>query len=105
MLGKALDVVTETPPGQLISGGEEQVRDLFADLKRRSNRSFSLTAAQACETLGKLERVRQVKQVQASDHFKRFRIVPNGTDGRTGMDDFQSCQHRLLFNPEPVVRP
>ena len=35
MLGKALDVVTEAPPGQLISGGAEQVRDLFADLKKR----------------------------------------------------------------------
>ena len=34
MLGKVADAVNEAPPGQIISGSEEQVRDLFADLRK-----------------------------------------------------------------------
>ena len=36
MLGKVADAVNEAPPGQIISGSEEQVRDLFADFRREA---------------------------------------------------------------------
>jgi hypothetical protein len=34
LLGQVADAVNEAPPGHVISGSEEQVRDLFADLRR-----------------------------------------------------------------------
>ena len=36
MLGQVADAINEAPPGQVISGSEEQVRDLFADLRRQA---------------------------------------------------------------------
>lgn len=36
MLGRVADAINEAPPGQIISGSEEQVRDLFADLRRQA---------------------------------------------------------------------
>jgi hypothetical protein len=33
-LGRVADAVNEAPPGQVIAASEEQVRDLFADLRR-----------------------------------------------------------------------
>lgn len=36
MLGQVADAVNEAPPGHVISGSEEQVRDLFADLQREA---------------------------------------------------------------------
>ena len=33
-LGRVADAVNEAPPGRIIAGSEEQVRDLFADLRR-----------------------------------------------------------------------
>jgi hypothetical protein len=33
-LGQVADAVNEAPPGQIIAGSEEPVRDLFADLRR-----------------------------------------------------------------------
>jgi hypothetical protein len=33
-LGQVADAVNEAPPGQVIAGSEEPVRDLFADLRR-----------------------------------------------------------------------
>jgi hypothetical protein len=36
MLGQVADAVNEAPPGHLISGSEEQVRDLFTDLQREA---------------------------------------------------------------------
>lgn len=36
MLGQVADAVNEAPPGYVISGSEEQVRDLFADLQREA---------------------------------------------------------------------
>ena len=33
-LGKVADAINEAPPGHVISGSQEQVRDLFADLRR-----------------------------------------------------------------------
>jgi hypothetical protein len=33
MLGQVADAVNEAPPGHIISGSEEKVRDLFADLR------------------------------------------------------------------------
>jgi hypothetical protein len=33
-LGQVADAINEAPPGQVIAGSEEQVRDLFADLRR-----------------------------------------------------------------------
>lgn len=36
MLGQVADAVNEAPPGRIISGSEEQVRELFADLRQRA---------------------------------------------------------------------
>ena len=36
MLGKVADAINEAPPGRIISGSEEQVRDLFADLRKEA---------------------------------------------------------------------
>jgi hypothetical protein len=36
MLGQVADAVNEAPPGYVISGSEEQVRDLFTDLQREA---------------------------------------------------------------------
>jgi hypothetical protein len=36
MLGKVADAINEAPPGKVISGSEEQVRDLFADLRQQA---------------------------------------------------------------------
>jgi hypothetical protein len=36
MLGLVADAINEAPPGQVISGSEEQVRDLFADLRHQA---------------------------------------------------------------------
>jgi hypothetical protein len=33
-LGRVADAINEAPPGQIIAGSEEGVRDLFADLRR-----------------------------------------------------------------------
>jgi hypothetical protein len=35
-LGRVADAINEAPPGRIISGSEEQVRDLFADLRRQA---------------------------------------------------------------------
>jgi hypothetical protein len=35
-LGRVADAINEAPPGQIISGSEEQVRDLFADLRKHA---------------------------------------------------------------------
>ena len=34
MLGQVADAVNDAPPGRIISGSEEQVRDLFAELRQ-----------------------------------------------------------------------
>jgi hypothetical protein len=36
MLGRVADAVNEAPPGRVIAGSEEQVRDLFGDLRRQA---------------------------------------------------------------------
>jgi hypothetical protein len=36
MLGKVADTINDAPPGHIISGSEEQVRDLFADLRQQA---------------------------------------------------------------------
>ncbi len=36
MLGQVADAINEASPGQIISGSEEQVRDLFADLRKQA---------------------------------------------------------------------
>ncbi len=36
MLGQVADAINEAPPGHIISGSEEQVRDLFAGLRQRA---------------------------------------------------------------------
>lgn len=36
LLGKVADAINEAPPGQIISGSEEKVRDLFADLREQA---------------------------------------------------------------------
>lgn len=36
LLGKVADAVNAAAPGQIITGSEEQVRDLFADLRRQA---------------------------------------------------------------------
>ena len=35
-LGRVADAINEAPPGHIISGSEEQVRDLFADLRQQA---------------------------------------------------------------------
>ena len=35
-LGQVADAINEAPPGQIIAGSEEQVRDLFADLRQQA---------------------------------------------------------------------
>jgi hypothetical protein len=35
-LGRVADAINEAPPGGIISGSEEQVRDLFADLRQQA---------------------------------------------------------------------
>jgi hypothetical protein len=35
-LGRVADAINEAPPGQIIAGSEEQVRDLFADLRQQA---------------------------------------------------------------------
>ncbi len=36
MLGRVADAVNEAPPGQIITGSEEQVRDVFADFQSQA---------------------------------------------------------------------
>jgi hypothetical protein len=36
MLGQVADAVNEAPPGRIIAGSEEQVRDLFAGLRKHA---------------------------------------------------------------------
>ena len=36
ILGKVADAINDAPPGQIISGSEEKVRDLFAELRQRA---------------------------------------------------------------------
>ena len=36
LLGKVADAVNDAVPGQIITGSEEKVRDLFADLRREA---------------------------------------------------------------------
>jgi hypothetical protein len=35
-LGRVADAINEAPPGRIISGSEEQVRDVFADLRQQA---------------------------------------------------------------------
>jgi hypothetical protein len=35
-LGRVADAINDAPPGHIISGSEEQVRDLFADLRQQA---------------------------------------------------------------------
>ena len=35
-LGQVADAINEAPPGQIIAGSEEQVRDLFAGLRQHA---------------------------------------------------------------------
>ena len=35
-LGRVADAINEAPPGQIIAGSEERVRDLFADLRQHA---------------------------------------------------------------------
>jgi hypothetical protein len=35
-LGRVADAINEAPPGQVIAGSEEQIRDLFADLRQQA---------------------------------------------------------------------
>ena len=36
MLGQVADAVNDAPPGRVIRGSEEQVRDLFADFRQQA---------------------------------------------------------------------
>jgi hypothetical protein len=35
-LGRVADAINDAPPGRIISGSEEQVRDVFADLRQQA---------------------------------------------------------------------
>ena len=50
MLGQVADAINEAPPGRIIAGSEEQVRDLFADLRQQAFETglqMRVTAAEA----------------------------------------------------------
>ena len=50
MLGRVADAINAAPPGQIITGSEEQVRDLSADLRKQAYEKglqMRLDAAQA----------------------------------------------------------
>ena len=49
MLGQVADAINEAPPGHIISGSEEQVRDLFADLRRHAFETGLQMRADAAE--------------------------------------------------------
>jgi hypothetical protein len=36
LLGRVADAVNDAPPGRVIAGSEEQVRDLFADFRQQA---------------------------------------------------------------------
>jgi len=49
-LGRIADAINEAPPGHIISGSEEQVRDVFADLRQQAYETglqMRLNAAEA----------------------------------------------------------
>ncbi len=49
-LGQVADAINEAPPGRVIAGSEEQVRDLFADLRQQAYQTglqMRLDAAEA----------------------------------------------------------
>ena len=48
-LGRVADAINGAPPGHIISGSEEQVRDLFADLRRRAYETGLQMRADAAE--------------------------------------------------------
>jgi hypothetical protein len=35
-LGRVADAINQAPPGQIIAGSEEEVRDVFADLRQQA---------------------------------------------------------------------
>jgi hypothetical protein len=50
LLGQVADAVNDAAPGQIITGSEEKVRDLFADLRREAFEQavqMRVTAAEA----------------------------------------------------------
>ncbi|MDE2505949.1 MAG: hypothetical protein KGM43_01940 [Planctomycetota bacterium] len=49
MLGQVAYAVDEAPPGYLVSGSEEQVRDLFTDLQREAYEKAPRMWADAAE--------------------------------------------------------
>jgi hypothetical protein len=49
MLGQVADAINEAPPGRIISGSEEQVRDLFADLRQQAFETGLQMRANAAE--------------------------------------------------------
>ena len=48
-LGRVADAVNEAPPGRIISGSEEQVRDLFEDLRQQAFESALQMRVDAAE--------------------------------------------------------
>ena len=48
-LGRVADAINHAPPGHVISGSEEQVRDLFADLRRQAYEAGLQMRADAAE--------------------------------------------------------
>ena len=48
-LGQVADAVNEAPPGHVISGSEEQVRDLFEDLRQQAFESALQMRVDAAE--------------------------------------------------------
>jgi hypothetical protein len=49
-LGKIADAVNEAPPGRIISGSEEKVRDLFKDLREQVFQTALQMRIDAAET-------------------------------------------------------
>jgi hypothetical protein len=49
VLGQVADAINEAPPGQIISGSEDRVRDLFADLRQQALEAGSQMRVNAAE--------------------------------------------------------
>jgi hypothetical protein len=67
MLGQVADAVNEAPPGQIISGSEEQVRDVFADFESKVYETALQMRVDAAEAAFPPSEGFQERQAQAHD--------------------------------------
>src|SRR5207253_751386 len=72
MLGRVADAINEAPPGQVISGSEEQVRDLFADLRKQAFETGLQMRVDAAEAAFPPSEGRNDRQAQAQSGAARL---------------------------------